>query len=63
MRDGGSVSNLDACADKRIFDGDEFFSHLCEFIVKVLFGVTPEPDNHFFRLSRDLAPLVRTQLR
>ncbi|KAF5035793.1 hypothetical protein DSECCO2_581940 [anaerobic digester metagenome] len=58
MRDRGSSSNLDACPGKRILDGNEFFSHLCEFVVKVFFGIAPEPDNLFFRLSRDLEGLV-----
>ena len=53
-----SYSDLDTCPDERLLDGDELLSHLCKFIVKVLPGVTPKPDNLFFRFSRDLEALV-----
>jgi len=50
----GSTSDLDACPGKRILDGDELLPDLCKFVVKVLFGITPEPDNLFFCLFADL---------
>jgi len=52
----GRNSDLDACPGKRILDGDELLPDLCKFVVKVLFGITPEPDNLFCR--RDLEDRV-----
>jgi len=54
----GSTSDLDACPGKRILDGDELLPHLCKFVVKVLFGITPEPENLFFCFFADLEHLV-----
>ncbi len=55
---GVVCSDLDACPGKRLLDGGEILSDLHKLLTKVLSGVTPEPDNLFFRLSRDLEGLV-----
>ena len=53
-----NYSDLDACPGKRILDGDELLSDLCEFVVKMLSGIASEPCNLFFCLSSDLEGLV-----
>ena len=58
VRGGEITLDLDARPGKRILDRDEFLSDLPKLIIKVFSGVTPEADNLFLRLSRDLESLV-----